>query len=263
MWTAGVRVMFGLLALLSRIKFSRSRIDLESAAKQQYLFPAAGAVLGIIFTLAALLVFYFLDGYVDNLILSLIVVIFIYFVTGLIHLEGLADFGDGLMASGDKERKKGAMKDVAVGASGTFFMIIAVLMLVLLVNELDPWSDSPPLLLWAKRIPLLLGLVVAEIGAKLAMNTVMISGPSSHQGMGSTFVAAATPEKYVAALAIGVTISVAVIGLYGLIVLLGPAIGALIALVARKHFGGVGGDSFGAANEIGRLAILFAWVILL
>jgi adenosylcobinamide-GDP ribazoletransferase len=255
--------LFGLLALLSRIRLSRSRTDLESAARQQYLFPAAGAVIGITFTLVALLAFNFLDGIVDGLVISLLVVIFIYFLTGLIHLEGLADFGDGLMASGDKERKKGAMKDIAVGASGTFFMIIAVLMLVLLVSGLGSWVDSPPFLLWAERIPLVLGLVVAEVGAKLAMNTVTVIGPSSHQGMGSIFVKAATPGRYVAALAIGVAIALLASGLYGLIILLGPVAGGVVALISRKHFGGVGGDSFGAANEVGRLLVLFAWVVLL
>jgi adenosylcobinamide-GDP ribazoletransferase len=255
--------LFGLLALLSRIRLSRSTVDLGSAAKKQFLFPAAGAVLGIIFSLGALLAFNFLDGILDGLIISLIVVIFIYFVTGLIHLEGLADFGDGLMASGDRGRKKGAMKDVAVGASGTFFMITAVLMLFLLIGELGSWIDSPPFLIWTNSIPLVLGLVVAEVGAKLAMNTVMVIGPSSHRGMGSIFVETATPGRYAAALAIGIAIALFASGLYGLIVLLGPIAGAVIALVARKHFGGVGGDSFGAANEFGRLLILFAWVILL
>jgi len=255
--------LFGLLALLSRIRLSRSGVDLESAARRQYLFPAAGAALGIIFTLAALLAFDLLDGILNGFIISLLVVMFLYFVTGLIHLEGLADFGDGLMASGDRERKKGAMKDVAVGASGTFFMIIAVLMLFLLVNELGSRVDSPPFLLWANRIPLVLGILVAEVGAKLAMNTVMIIGPSSHPGMGSIFVTAATPERYVAALAIGTAIALLASGLYGLIVLLGPIAGIAVAMVARKHFGGVGGDSFGAANEVGRLLVLFAWVILL
>jgi len=255
--------LFGLLALLTRIRLSRSDVDLESAARQQYLFPAAGAVLGAIFTLVALLAFKFLDGIVDGLIISLLIVVFVYFVTGLIHLEGLADFGDGLMASGDRERKKKAMKDVSVGASGTFFMIIAVAMLVLLVDGLGSWVDSPPFLLWADRIPLLIGLVVAEVGAKLAMNTVMIVGPSSHEGMGSIFVKAATPLRYSAALAIGTAIALLACGVYGLIVLLGPVAGVIIAIVARKHFGGVGGDSFGAANEVGRLVILMAWVILL
>jgi adenosylcobinamide-GDP ribazoletransferase len=255
--------LFGLLALLSRIRVSRSDVDLESAARQQYLFPAAGAVLGMVFALVALLAFDLLDGILSGFIISLLVVVFIYFVTGLIHLEGLADFGDGLMASGESERKKGAMKDVAVGASGTFFMIIAVLMLFLLVDELGSWVDSPPLLLWTDRIPLVLGILVAEIGAKLAMNTVMVIGPSSHPGMGSIFVAAATPERYVAALAIGTAIALIASGLYGLLVLLGPIAGVVIAMIARKHFGGVGGDSFGAANEVGRLLVLFAWVVLL
>jgi len=255
--------LFGMLALLSRIRLPGSSLDLETAARRQFLFPAAGAVLGLIFCLVALLAFEFLGGTLDSLVIALLIVIFMYFLTGLIHIEGLADFGDGLMASGDKDRKRGAMKDVSLGASGTFFMIVAVLTLLLLVGDLGRWVDSPLLLMWADEIPLALGLVVAEIAAKLAMNTVMVIGPSSHPGMGSTFVRAANPGKYAAALLIGFAIALLLSGIAGMIVVLGPVAGILVALIARRHFGGVGGDAFGAANEFGRLLTLFAWVMIL
>ena len=255
--------MFGMLSLLSRIRLPGSSLDLEAAARRQFLFPAAGAILGLMFCIAAFVAFELIGDTIDALLISLLVVIFAYFVTGLIHLEGLADFGDGLMTSGDKERKRGAMRDLSLGASGTFFMIVAVLTLVLLVGDLGRWIDAPLLLIWADKIPLVLGLVVAEVAAKLAMNTVMVIGPSSHQGMGSVFVQAATPGKYAMALLIGFAIALLLSGIIGMIVLLGPAAGALVTLVARKHFGGVGGDAFGAANEFGRLLTLFAWVVVL
>jgi adenosylcobinamide-GDP ribazoletransferase len=255
--------LFRVLALLSRMRLSGSSVDLEAAAKRQYLFPAAGAVLGLIFCVAALVAFEFLGETLDALLIALLVVIFTYFLTGLIHLEGLADLGDGLMASGDKERKRGAMKDASLGASGAFFMIVAVLTLLLLVGDLGRWIDAPLLLVWADRVPLTIGLVIAEVSAKLAMNTVMVIGPSSHQGMGSVFVRAATPGKYAMALLIGFAIALLLSGIIGIIVLLGPTAGIIVALISKKHFGGVGGDAFGAANEFGRLLTLFAWVVLL
>lgn len=254
--------MFGMLALLSRIRFSRTSVNLESVARRQYLFPAAGAVLGIIMCIVAVLAFTYLGGVLDAMVISLLVLLFVYLLTGLIHLEGLADFGDGLMTSGDKERKRSAMKDISLGASGTFFMIVAVLALFLLLNDLRGWTESPVLLLWTDTIPIALGLILAETAAKLAMTAVMVVGPSSHQGMGSIFVSAASPAKFGMGMAIALVVGIALAGVYGFIVLLGPVAGVAIAMIARKHFGGVGGDAFGAANEVGRLLTLLVWVVL-
>jgi len=45
------------------------------------------------------------------------------------------------------------------------------------------------------------------------------------------------------------------------LVFLGPFAGFVVTMIARKNFGGVSGDAFGAANEIGRLVTLLGWVI--
>ena len=81
--------------------------------------------------------------------------------------------------------------------------------------------------------------------------------------MGSVFVGAATNVRFMIGLVIAIAIGVLVAGPFGLIVLAGVISGIVIAFVARKNFGGVGGDSYGASNEMGRLTALSLWVILL
>jgi adenosylcobinamide-GDP ribazoletransferase len=245
------------------MRFGRKEADLPALARNQFLFPVAGFAIGSIVAIIALLLFEFVGGEVDTLLKSLGIVLFLYFLTGLMHIEGLADFGDGLMASGTQERKRQAMKDVSLGASGVFFMLVAVLLLLLLVTHLDGWTRAPQPIFWMDRIPLVFGLILAEISAKLAMITVMTMGPSSHEGMGGTFVSAASAGKLVVGIFVAVFIAFLLSGVYAFLILIGVVVGIIVTVVARRHFGGVGGDSFGAANEFGRILTLLAWVVLI
>ena len=45
-------------------------------------------------------------------------------MTGIHHTDGLADFADGLMTKGSKEKKRKAMKDLSVGSAGIFSIVI-------------------------------------------------------------------------------------------------------------------------------------------
>jgi adenosylcobinamide-GDP ribazoletransferase len=253
----------GFLSLLSRLRFVRKEVDFVALARRQYLFPVAGFIIGAIVAIFAFLFFDLVGNEVDVLLKSLAIVLFYYLITGLMHIEGLADFGDGLMASGTQERKRQAMKDVSLGAAGVFFLVASLLTLFFLVLNLGGWSQSPALLFWTDSIPLIWGLILAEMSAKLSMITVMTIGPSSHEGMGSVFISAARPWKLVAASIIAVSIAFLLAGILSIIVLLGLVAGVFIAWEARRHFGGVGGDGFGAANELGKILTLLAWVVLL
>lgn len=249
-----------MIGLLSRIRLARSA-DIISAARTQYLFPIVGAVLGALVAFVAYLVFEAIGNDISSLTAALIGVLFLYFIYGIMHLEGLSDFGDGLMASGDGIRKRSAMKDTSVGAAGCFFMVVDLLLLVLLINEL--LGETGPMLLTGVQMPLIFGLILAEVSAKLSMTTVMYMGPSSHEGMGSVFVSQASGRRYAAGLAISLVLSLLIAGLYFPIVLAGVLSGAFVVYLSRRHFGGVGGDAFGAANELGRLAALLIWVLVL
>lgn len=200
---------------------------------------------------------------IGSLLSAVLICMFLYLLTGIIHIEGMADFGDGLIASGDIHRKRSAMKDVSLGAGGTFLMILDIILLILLLSQLVEAAFEPINNFWILQPILILGIIVAEVSAKLSMITSMRVGPSSHEGMGSVFIHSASNTRFALGLAIAIVISIIIAGPYGLIVLAGVLSGIGVALVSRKHFGGVGGDALGASNEIGRLVALLLWVIIL
>jgi len=255
-----VEQLRSIIALLSRIR-SKGELDLETAARRQYLFPMVGAIIGALVFFVAFLLFIVFDETLHSLLIGALVVLFLYYVTGIMHIEGLADFADGLMASGDRSRKREAMKDLSLGAAGIYSLIVTLLFMVLLVGSLDFDLNMPHDWVWGEEVPGVLGLVIAELAAKVSMLTTISIGPSSHSGMGNLFVKHATPRKLIAGVIIALLIAIFVSGIYSVIIFTGIATGAVTASIARKHFGGVSGDSFGASNEIGRVVALFAWVV--
>jgi len=237
-------------------------MDLGKAAGQQHLFPLVGLVVGLVAALAAVL----MDGQFGNgmaLVAGGVVLVILYLINGLLHTEGLADFADGLMAGGTQEQKRAAMKDVHCGAGGVFAVVLYVVVFYGLVATLcgRASSDVHTLLPWP--VTAAVGFVVAEMSGKLAIVTAMYVGPSSHQGMGSLFVEQASQTKLLIAIGIAVAVAALLSGLLFPIVLAGVAAGVWVALRARRDLGGVSGDVFGAANELGRLAALLGWVLLI
>jgi adenosylcobinamide-GDP ribazoletransferase len=252
-----------LLGLLTRIRLPGYTVDLEREGRQQYLFPLVGLIVGTLLAVVATGLHYGLDGE-SRLLTGALLLLALYYMTGILHIEGLSDFADGMMAHGTKEHKRQVMKDVHSGVAGVVSVVMLLLILWTLASDvcaqaLDDVKGS--LLPWGALA--VGGLVVAEVGGKLAMNFVAYIGPSAHEGMGSVFVSSATSKGLGLAMAISAIISFLLVGAYFPIVLLGGVAGASVALIARKHFGGVSGDAFGAANELGRLLVLVAWVLII
>jgi adenosylcobinamide-GDP ribazoletransferase len=251
-----------LFALLTRLRVPGASMDLSKAARQQYLFPVVGLVVGLTVALATLLLDNFLDDGLAMVIAGLALAL-LYSINGMLHIEGLADFADGLMASGTAEKKRAAMKDVHSGVGAVFVTVLYVVLLygLLVVICSQPSSEIPmPLSGWTMAA---FGIVVAEMSGKLAIVTAAYVGPSSHPGMGSLFVQEAGLSTILIAMVVAVIAAALLTGLLFPLVLIGVVVGVLVAMRARRDLGGVSGDVFGAANELGRLVTLFWWVLLL
>ncbi|HEX2305582.1 MAG TPA: adenosylcobinamide-GDP ribazoletransferase, partial [Nitrososphaeraceae archaeon] len=95
-------------------------LDLNTIARNMYFFPLCGAIIGIIIGFVALLSSTFLPQYIT----SFIVLVTFVIITGVHHIDGLADFADGLMKKGDRESKRKAMSDPIVGSAGATALII-------------------------------------------------------------------------------------------------------------------------------------------
>jgi len=238
---SAVRNGFG---FLSTIPVGISMEGIENLMKHIYLFPVVGAVIGIILAVigfASSLIF-------SPIMLTLLVIISIYYFTGFNHIDGLADFGDGIAAHGTKEKKIAAMRDTAIGTGGIVFCMISILGLFVSLVSIQK-SDIYLLLPFA--------LIVAETSAKQSMVTVAAFGRRIHEGFGAMTV----DNTKISDLIIGTIFSAAVcyivLGSLGIeAFIISQLSGLLVLNTANRHFGGVSGDIVGAANEIGRLAAL-------
>ena len=252
-----------LFGLLTRIRLPGSAFDIDSAARKQHLFPLIGLVVGLLLTIACLTMDYALEDD-DGIVAAGLLLVLMYSLTGIMHTEGLADFADGMMANGTPARKREVMKDPRSGVAAVLTVAMFVLLLFALTLRIFARADHA-LDLWPLpwEIPFASGFVLAEMGGKVAMNVSMAMGPSAHSGMGTAFVQNASASKFVTALAMALILSFFFAGLLSVIILVGVAGGVAVTALARKHFGGVSGDVFGAANEIGRLSVLLMWVLIL
>ncbi|WP_256393713.1 adenosylcobinamide-GDP ribazoletransferase [Natronoarchaeum rubrum] len=185
-------------------------------------------------------------------------VVAIYGVTGINHVDGVADLGDAAVVHGDPERRREVLKDttVGVGAVLAVALVVAGLALAALALAGLSWSIAAGI------------VVAAEVGAKLGMAALACLGDAPHDGLGSTFTAINSPRSLVVP---ALLTAPAVALTWPSPAATGALAGALVATAAvlrwsNRALGGVGGDAFGATNELGRLAGLYggliAWSIL-
>ncbi|MCX9084667.1 MAG: adenosylcobinamide-GDP ribazoletransferase [Candidatus Methanoperedens sp.] len=229
---------------LSTIPVGISMEGIENLMKHIYLFPVVGAVIGIILAVI---------GLASSLVLSpimvaLLVIIAIYYFTGINHIDGLADFGDGIAAHGSKEKKISATRDTAVGTGGIVFCMIAILGLFVSLVSIQE-SNIYLLLPYA--------LIIAETSAKQSMITVAAFGRRIHEGFGSMTVDNTKKSDLITGMIFSILVCYIVLGSQGIEALIVSQLSGLLVLnTANRHFGGVSGDVVGSANEIGRLAAL-------
>jgi adenosylcobinamide-GDP ribazoletransferase len=239
---ASLRPLQSVLAFLTILPAGKDH-DIQYVAKNMYLFPVVGIVVGAIIGAMA----FGISPYLHPLIVGLLVAGAFVIITGVHHTDALADFADGLMTKGDKESKRKAMRDPSVGSAGvaTLVMYFAGMIIVFHVGSLQGYG-------------ILLALITAEVIAKYLMVLLAHRGVSAWEGFSSPFTAAMKDRRKVLAATGIMVLTIWFASSYGGFVALGVslAIAALLKYVAGKSFGGISGDVLGATNEITRLASL-------
>jgi adenosylcobinamide-GDP ribazoletransferase len=160
-------------------------------------------------------------------------------LTGLLHVDGLADSADGLLPHADRERRLTIMRRPDVGAFG-----VAVTAMVLLVR-VGAFASRP-------------ASILLVVGLWAAARAVVAAAPSvlpyarTEGGLASAMlderparwpVVAVVPAAAVAAVGAGLAGAVAVVAVVGAAV-------AVLAL-AQRRIGGFTGDVLGAAIVVG------------
>ncbi len=207
-----------------------------------YVFPVVGLVLGAILAAVAILAGKFLSGG----LVAIVVIVAVYKLCGINHIDGLADFGDGVIAHGSLEKKVLAMKDVNLGTGGGVFIAVMLLAMYSVVSSL-PASILP------------LALIAAEVSAKQSMVAFAAFSRSLQKGFGQIMIEKTGKKEFFIGLIISAVLCIAALGPIGITALAVSQVAALyMIVVANRNFGGSTGDGIGATNEICRVVALAA-----
>ncbi len=225
-----------------------STANLETIAKYMYLFPIVGVAIGLVVG-----AFGFGLSFIglEPLIVGLLVVAAIALITGIHHADGLADFADGLMAKGTKEKKLEAMKDLSTGSAGIVTVVLYVVGMIIALSFMEGYF-------------LFQAILVSEIMAKFSMVLMASTSQSATLGSNSPFVQLMKDKKkFVASIALTIIPLVVISGSTGMIVFAAGIILTLFLVgISTRSFGGITGDVLGASNELTRLSSLLIFVTL-
>jgi adenosylcobinamide-GDP ribazoletransferase len=224
---------------------------LSDCARYMFLFPLIGALIGFIAGLFGCVMYFFLP----SIVVGALVLGALLLLTGLHHMDGLLDFGDGVMAHGTPEHKIVVMHDQLTGAGGLTLGMMTLLITALAFSQLN-------------ANVIIQSAIVVEVSAKLAMVVGAWAGKAVHKGMASVFLDVMHGKLGNARLVLAVLISffvgVLLLWLNGAVVVLAAVIvGLMMVEIAHRHFDGVTGDVLGATNELARLVAVVALVALI
>ena len=226
-------------------KFGKSD-SLDNISKKMFLFPFIGLLIGLLTIPVVLISFYLFNQFVS----AFIVTIFIIILTGIHHTDALADFADGIMVRGNKEKKYNVMHDPRIGAAGTVAISGYVIGMVIAISSITSLDR------------LMVAIILSEIMSKYSMVLQSHYCESAWDGYSSLFTKNMKSKKKMAIATI-ITIvlivlisNMSVIGLQ--IFIVGIICCFIIIYISKKNFGGITGDVMGATNELVRLCSLLS-----
>ncbi len=247
--------------------------NMDSMERKFHLVPIVGMIFGIIILIElsvfALLMRWF--GFGSALVWAIAILLTVYIGSKFLHFDGLTDFGDGMIVSGQQEDHVRALKDTLVGAGGIGVALAVVL------TSFSVYS-------MAGIVALILLAPMTEIFLKNAMVFAAAYGIPG-KGMAGRQVEMTGTDSVVRSLVVSLICSVVMVLLsdlvlylltdarasliiYGIILaLVGLAVSSLagyvMARVSNRTFGMVNGDILGATNEIARPAVMFFMYLVL
>lgn len=205
------------------------------------LVPLVGVIIGLLLGSISII----FNELLDKELTAFLILVFYIFLTGGLHLDGVADTCDGIFSHRSKDRILEIMKDSRIGAFGVISLIILLL---------GYW-------VFLSKSSLYVIFLFPVIGRSIALFTCRISTYARGEGFGNQFIIEAKNIR-----------SLIVLISYIIFICIGSAFlyefGVIIALVftflfiafitkrINQKLGGITGDVIGFTIEISQLSFL-------
>jgi adenosylcobinamide-GDP ribazoletransferase len=226
------------LAFLTRVPVYLS-FDARDVGRSALFFPLIGAAIGAV----QWGLFHAFSGRLSILLTAVLIVSLSAWATRAMHLDGLADFADGLAGGSSRGAALEIMRDPRVGSFGAVALVLVLAVKIASIAELESPEAlvlAPALARWAS-VPLGRFLPNAREGGGLG------SALTDHVGTFELVGATALVVALVAGLApwLGLLSWVAV-----------ALVSIVVGAIAMKRLGGVTGDVLGANVELSEACAL-------
>jgi adenosylcobinamide-GDP ribazoletransferase len=240
-----LKPIFTAMGFLTRFPTPRyEQFSDEDFGKGGAWYPLVGGLIGSILVLIAMVSHQFLPGAIGALFL----VIVWEWMTGFLHLDGLADCGDALIAEVPTERRWEILHDSRLGTFGAVSLIFHLLGKVLTIQILVEQSS------W-------FALLAAPVFARWVFLAVARQPLIAQSKIGSLFQKGFKLRHFFIASVLPVVLAayLKIQGLVALVIILLAALG--LARFAQKRLGGINGDVFGMIIEVTELLTLIIFSI--
>lgn len=235
-----------ILSFFSTIPVKNYEFIESELGKGIRLLPLVGLLFGMLVGFSKIL----LSGFIENEVIAFFLLLIYVFLTGGLHLDGVADTCDGIFSHRSKERILEIMKDSRIGSFG-------VLSLILLL--LGDW-------LFLSKSSYFVIFLFPIIGRLIALFTCRISTYARENGFGSEFIKEAkTTKSLIVLISITFIISVSAILLHQNQVILSLIATFLLLywIIKRiiRKLEGITGDIIGFSIELSQLVFLIFTLI--
>ena len=239
-----IRDFLAAIAFLTRLPVGRkAEFSAPEIGRAMRWFPIAACIIGGLQAGALIL----LRNFLPPLVTAALVVAIEPFLTGALHLDGLADTADGFGGGRTKDDVLRIMRDHAIGAYGATALVLCVVIKIALIQALLDQGGAPRYLVLAAALGRWAAVLLS------AVFPYARSEEGAIKFVGRVELVLATVTALVLAAILGRA--------RGLAACFAIAIAAgLWGLICRRRIGGVTGDTVGAGVECAEVLTLLAGV---
>ena len=219
----------------------RSEQDGRFFAASLAWFPVIGLLIG----LAGAALISCLIPFFPSPVLAVAAIVLLAAASGCLHLDGLADSGDGLLSARSRERILEIMRDSHTGAMGVIALVLVLLGKFAALSSLTGST-------------LIATLIAMPLAGRCAIVLTMACLPYARKGEGLGRLFYSPSSRWAALWALALLVAVLAWGGWRLVL---PVLGAvaltvsLFSLWCRSKIGGATGDTLGAVCELTEMMV--------